>query len=219
MKNMKFLLPPRTEHGRSFFGSNFNRPSMASTSASSARNQSNGETSATLVCPASRCPLPTWNRTFLNAEALLDHARQTRNLHPLCTTCLRVFKDTAALDQVRDLFLCSYPPQPSSFRILFYIVVARRGEACRRMSALQSKIQVAIRPRSTLARFVCSSKLPSLRCRSCRHERPRCGEGRPAPVCHLMDLLMIKPPSPACSTLPIPILKCAVAVRSWTRAT
>ena len=97
--------------------------------------------------------------------------------------------------------------------------VARRGEACRRMSALQSKIQVAIRPRPTLARFVCSPKLPRLRCRSRRHERPRCGEGRPAPVCHLTDLLTIIPPPPRCSTLPIPILKCAVAARSWTRAT
>jgi hypothetical protein len=76
-----------------------------------------------------------------------------------------------------------------SIRILDYTLAARRGEACRRMSALQSKIQVAIRPRPTLARFVCASKLPRLRCRSRRHERPRCGEGRPDPVCHLTDLL------------------------------
>jgi hypothetical protein len=144
----------------------------------SARNQNNGE-SSTLVCPASRCPLPTWNRTFSSADALLEHARQTRTLHPLCTTCLRVFKDPAALDQVRDSFFCSHPT-PSSITILCPYV-ARRGQTCRHVSALQSKIQVAICPRPTLARFVCSPKLPPLRGRSGRYERPRCGEGRPLP--------------------------------------
>ena len=57
-----------------------------------------------LTCPALRCPLPTWNRMFSNADVLLEHARQSKALHPLCTICLRVFKDTAALDQVRDYF-------------------------------------------------------------------------------------------------------------------
>src|SRR6266850_1340374 len=132
LRNMKFLALA-TEDGRQhaffwFF--------MASTSA---RNQNSGESSTTLVCPASRCPLPTWDRTFSSAEALLEHARQTRTQHPLCTTCLRVFKDTAALDQVRD-FVIHEP------RLNHYTIVTSRGEACRRMSALQSKIQVAIRP-------------------------------------------------------------------------
>ncbi|KAF8271873.1 hypothetical protein EI94DRAFT_1796734 [Lactarius quietus] len=64
------------------------------------RNQINGEpTQTTVTCPASRCPLPSWSRTFSNNEALLEHARQTRAQHPLCTICLRVFKDTAALEQ------------------------------------------------------------------------------------------------------------------------
>ncbi|KAH9985615.1 hypothetical protein BJV77DRAFT_99461 [Russula vinacea] len=52
-----------------------------------------------LTCPALRCPLPAWNRSFPSADALLEHARLTRAFHPLCTTCFRVFKDTAALDQ------------------------------------------------------------------------------------------------------------------------
>ncbi|KAH9990961.1 hypothetical protein BJV74DRAFT_836625, partial [Russula compacta] len=66
----------------------------------SARNQSNGESSSTtLICPAARCPLPAWSRTFSSADALLEHARQTKGLHPLCTTCFRIFKDAAALDQ------------------------------------------------------------------------------------------------------------------------
>lgn len=52
-----------------------------------------------LTCPALHCPLPTRNRTFSSADALLDHARQTKAFHPLCTICLRVFKDAAALDQ------------------------------------------------------------------------------------------------------------------------
>ncbi|KAI0251930.1 hypothetical protein BJV78DRAFT_1207792 [Lactifluus subvellereus] len=72
------------------------------------RNQNNGEPSM-LSCPASRCPLPAWGRTFSSAEALLDHARQARALHPLCMTCFRVFKDTAALDQhveAKHVVLC-----------------------------------------------------------------------------------------------------------------
>jgi hypothetical protein len=69
----------------------------------SARNPTSGE-SAMLTCPALRCPLPNWNRTFSSADALVEHARQTKAFHPLCTICLRVFKDTAALDQVRDYF-------------------------------------------------------------------------------------------------------------------
>ena len=72
----------------------------------SARNQTNGEPTL-ITCPALRCPLPTWNRTFTSADALLEHARLTRALHPLCATCLRVFKDPAALDQVRDFFLAT----------------------------------------------------------------------------------------------------------------
>ncbi|KAI9511637.1 hypothetical protein F5148DRAFT_1169374 [Russula earlei] len=64
----------------------------------SARNQDIGESSM-LVCPASHCPLPVRSRTFSSADALLEHARQTRVFHPMCTTCLRVFKDTIALDQ------------------------------------------------------------------------------------------------------------------------
>jgi hypothetical protein len=185
LRNMKFVLVG-AEDGREHAFLIRQKVFMASTSA---RNQNSGESSTTLVCPASRCPLPTWNRTFSSAEALLEHARQTRTQHPLCTTCLRVFKDTAALDQVRDFVSLKLSTHPGSIRILVYAVAARRGETRRRMSALQSKIQVAIRPRSTLARFVCSSKLPVLRCRSRRHERPRCGEGRPDHVCHLTDLL------------------------------
>lgn len=72
--------------------------------------------------------------------------------------------------------------------------VARRGETCCHVSALQPKIQVAIRHRPTLACLVCSSELPPLRCRSRRHERPRCGEGRPATTYYLMGLLT-KPPA------------------------
>jgi hypothetical protein len=65
------------------------------------RNHVNGEPTAPLsvTCPSARCPLPSWSRTFSSSEALLEHARQTRPQHPLCTTCLRVFKDTAALEQ------------------------------------------------------------------------------------------------------------------------
>jgi hypothetical protein len=55
-------------------------------------------------------------------------------------------------------------------------LVARRGETCRRMSTLQSKIQVAICPRPTLARLVCSPQLSRLRSRSCRYKCPRHGE-------------------------------------------
>jgi hypothetical protein len=133
----------------------------------SARNPTNGE--STITCPALRCPLPTWDRTFSNADVLLEHARQYKAFHPLCTTCLRVFKDTAALDQVRDYFSLL-------FVLNSIIFVARRGEACRRMSTLQSEIQIAIRPRPTLARIICSSQLPRLRSRSCRYKCPRYGE-------------------------------------------
>lgn len=69
----------------------------------SARNPTSGE-STMFTCPALHCPLPAWNRSFSSADTLLEHARQTKAFHPLCTTCLRVFKDTAALDQVRDCF-------------------------------------------------------------------------------------------------------------------
>ena len=55
-------------------------------------------------------------------------------------------------------------------------LVARRGETCRRMSTLQSEIQIAIRPRPTLEGLVCSSQLSRLRRRSCRYECPRYGE-------------------------------------------
>lgn len=65
-----------------------------------------------LTCPALRCPLPTRNRTFSSADALLEHARQTKPFHPLCPTCLRVFKDTAALDQVRDYFSLLFALNP-----------------------------------------------------------------------------------------------------------
>ncbi|KAI9458852.1 hypothetical protein BJY52DRAFT_1267523 [Lactarius psammicola] len=64
-----------------------------------ARNPISGEPTTLLTCPAARCPLPSWSRTFSSNDALLEHARQTRAQHPLCTTCLRVFKDTAALEQ------------------------------------------------------------------------------------------------------------------------
>lgn len=60
------------------------------------------------ICPALRCPLPTRSRTFSSADALLEHARQTKALHPLCAMCLRVFKDAAALDQVRDYFSLTF---------------------------------------------------------------------------------------------------------------
>ncbi|KAH9000780.1 hypothetical protein EDB86DRAFT_451960 [Lactarius hatsudake] len=64
-----------------------------------ARNPINGEPTTLLTCPAARCPLPSWSRTFSSTDALLEHARQSRAQHPLCTTCLRVFKDPAALEQ------------------------------------------------------------------------------------------------------------------------
>ena len=144
----------------------------------SARNPTNGE-SIMLTCPALRCPLPTWDRTFSSADALLEHARQTKGCHPLCTTCLRVFKDPAALDQVRDNFSLLFTLRSHFFNI------ARRGETCRRMSTLQSQIQIAIRPRPTLARLVCSSQLPRLRGRSCGYKCPRYGEG-------LHDLMILR---------------------------
>ncbi|KAI0264705.1 hypothetical protein BC834DRAFT_937493 [Gloeopeniophorella convolvens] len=62
-----------------------------------------------LSCPAVHCPLPTWNRTFPSAEALIEHARQYRPVHPICTVCFRVFKDSAALDQhaeAKHVVLC-----------------------------------------------------------------------------------------------------------------
>ena len=133
--------------------------------------------STMLICPALRCPLPSWDRTFSSAEALLEHVRQTKAFHPLCTTCLRVFKDTAALDQVRDYFL--YYPRLIQSELVFS--VACRGKTRRHMSTLQSKIQIAVRPRPTLARFECSSQLSRLRCRGRRYECPRCGED-PLPI-------------------------------------
>ena len=54
--------------------------------------------------------------------------------------------------------------------------VARRGETRRRMSTLQSEVQIAIRPRPTLARLVCSPQLPRLRHRNCGYKCPRYGE-------------------------------------------
>ena len=92
----------------------------------STRNPTNGE--STITCPALRCPLPTWDRTFSNADVLLEHARQTKAFHPLCSVCLRVFKDTAALDQVRDYFSLLFALSS------IYFCLARRGETCRRMS-------------------------------------------------------------------------------------
>ena len=141
--------------------------SMASVSA---RNATNGE-STMFTCPALRCPHPAWNRTFSSADELLEHARQTKAFHPLCTTCLRVFKDTAALDQVRDNV-----PLLFALNSISLYFVARRGETCRRMSTLQPEIQIAIRPRPTLACLICSSKLSRLRSRSSRYECPRYGE-------------------------------------------
>jgi hypothetical protein len=138
------------------------------------RNQTNGE-QAVLTCPALRCPLPAWNRSFPSADALLEHARLTRALHPLCTTCFRVFKDTAALDQVREFFWLLFTLNS----IRSSRIVARSGETCRRMSTLQSKIQIALCSRPTLARFLCSSQLSHLRGRSRGYERPRRGEDLP----------------------------------------
>jgi hypothetical protein len=167
----------------------------------SARNPTNGE-STTLTCPALRCP--SWNRTFSSADALLEHARQTKAFHPLCTICLRVFKDTAALDQVRDYFSLLFALRSHFFPI------ARRGETCRRLSTLQSEIQIAIRPRPTLARLVCSSQLSRLRGRSCGYKCPRHGED----LHDLMGLRAQMNPASWCSTLPMPIRKCAVVARS-----
>ena len=142
------------------------------------RNQNNGEPSM-LSCPASRCPLPAWSRTFSSAEALLDHARQTRALHPLCMTCFRVFKDTAALDQVRELFFFrARILHPSSIRFS-RIFTARRGKTRCYMSTMQSKIQIPIRSRPTLARFNCASQLSHLRGRRPGHERACPGEHLP----------------------------------------
>jgi hypothetical protein len=145
--------------------------------AGSTRNQNNGE-SFMISCPASSCPLPTWNRTFSSADALLDHARQTRALHPLCPTCNRVFKDTAALDQVRDFFFSSrtrilYPSltiHPCTY------FVARRSKTRCYMSTLQPEIQVPIRSRPTLASFDRASQLSRLRGRRPGCKRPRRGE-------------------------------------------
>ena len=138
----------------------------------STRNPTNGE-STMFTCPALHCPLPAWNRSFSSADTLLEHARQTKAFHPLCTTCLRVFKDTAALDQVRDCFSLLTVRHSMVSRIL---LVARRGETCCRVSTLQSEIQIAIRPRPTLARLDCASQLSRLRRRSRRYQCPRCGE-------------------------------------------
>jgi len=67
--------------------------------------------------------------------------------------------------------------------LIFFI--ARRGETCRRMSTLQPEIQIAICPRPTLARLVCSSQLSRLRCRSCGYKCPRYGE-------NLHDLMSLR---------------------------
>jgi hypothetical protein len=138
----------------------------------------NGGQTATISCPASRCPLPAWSRTFSSADALLDHARQTRTLHPLCTTCNRVFKDTAALDQVCLFISISFSCCPTFFNGIFcaLFLAARRSKTRRSMSALQPKIQIPIRSRPTLARFDRASQLSHLRGRRPRYKRSRRGE-------------------------------------------
>jgi Zinc-finger of C2H2 type len=169
-----------------------------------------------LVCPASRCPLPTWDRTFSSAEALLEHARQTRTQHPLCTTCLRVFKDTAALDQVRDFVFHAHGLNQNPGLLLQHV---------------EAKHVVVCQP--------CNRKYKS---QSALDQHWRASSAHPnCPVCDagvadtnalavvradltLSVILRISSrdktsPARGCSTSPIPILKCAVAVRSWTRAT
>ena len=69
---------------------------------------------------------------------------------------------------------CSHLIQ--SLLVFLFLFVARRGETCRCMPTLQSEIQIAIRPRPTLARLVCSSQLSRLRRRSRRYKCPRYGE-------------------------------------------
>ncbi len=128
-----------------------------------ARNPINVEPTTLLTCPAARCPLPSWSRTFSSTDALLEHARQTRAQHPLCTTCLRVFKDTAALEQVRGRNCSSVRPSLNQ-------VTARRSKTRRRMPTLQPKIQVTVRHRPALALLECPSQLSRLRGRSCGHD-------------------------------------------------
>ena len=125
------------------------------------RNQINGETTALLTCPAARCSLPSWSRTFSSSEALIEHARQNRAQHPLCTTCNRIFKETAALEQVRN---CS-----SVQSSLNQLPTAHRSETRRHMPALQPKIQVTDCHRPALAVLDCASQLSSLRGRGCGH--------------------------------------------------
>jgi hypothetical protein len=174
--NMKFLVPA-AEDGRehAFFGSSWRQRRLGIKMAASRLRRSSVRPHAVRCLPGtepSRVLRHSWNmpdRQGLNIP-YVQHASE--------------FSRTPLLSTKYAILLSTHP-----IRILDYTVAARRGEACRRMSALQSKIQVAIRPRPTLARFVCSSKLPRLRCGTRRHERPRCGEGRPDPVCHLTDLL------------------------------
>ena len=118
------------------------------------RSQINGEPTAPLpvTCPSARCPLPSWSRTFSSGEALLEHARQNRPQHPLCTTCLRVFKDIAALEQVRSCNYCSNGR--ASFN---QCLTARRSKTRRHMPTLQPKIQVTVCYRPALALLDCAS--------------------------------------------------------------
>jgi hypothetical protein len=96
-------------------------------------------------CPAELCPLPAWNRTFSTADALLDHARQTGALHPLCMTCSRVFKDIAALDQV--CHFCFHPRVPaaqSDFCALLQHVAAKHVVVARQSGHRRYKSQSAL---------------------------------------------------------------------------
>ncbi|KAI0064889.1 hypothetical protein BV25DRAFT_1822659 [Artomyces pyxidatus] len=50
-------------------------------------------------CPSSLCPLPLRDRNFSSVDALVDHAKETRALHSMCSVCHRLFKDSEAQAQ------------------------------------------------------------------------------------------------------------------------
>jgi hypothetical protein len=90
-----------------------------------------------------------------------------------CAQCVSGFLKTLLL-WTKYAAISPYCSHSIQSGLVFF--VARRGETCRRMSTLQSEIQIAIRPRPTLARLVCSSQLSRLRRRSCRYKFARYGE-------------------------------------------
>ena len=67
-------------------------------------------------CPSLQCNLHRDSRTFASLEDLMDHAKSARTLHPLCTTCQKVFKDKTSCTQVR--FSVSCPSRTSDIIIL-----------------------------------------------------------------------------------------------------